>query len=415
MKFLIIATCILFVCNYCKLSYFLVLGIREPRILFSKKYSFLYPNHRRILKNLQIGNNVYNFLRDSCEKNLSLYSNYSEYLRDNQTVQKEPKQKSLKNILAVETSFDDTCVAVVRSDGEILSDKKSAQEEIIEEFGGIKPSSARLAHINEIEMLSDKVIKESGLKISDIDEIAVTRGPGTELCLRVGYNYAKDLSKKYNIPLVSENHIAGHCLSPLIDRHQFVYSNLKFPYLCLLLSGGHSQIYLVENPSKFYLICDTLDEYAGNVLDKCAKLVGKFWRYLALMCRREEEHNWKRQQMRSKAQGSILQSQTRKATTWSFGKISEYKVFSFSGVQSQLTAVTRNLLKNYKVEDPRSLPGKLLNELAFGAQSKLLNVDQSNTCLAVFESILAQLEMAINVVETLFPINKLALVGGNFV
>ncbi|XP_953482.1 glycoprotease, putative [Theileria annulata] len=393
MKFLIISTCILFVCNYCKFSYFLVLGIRESRIRFLKKYSFLDPNHRRILKEIQNEDNVYDVLGDSCRKSPPLYSTYSEYLRDNQVIQIEQEPKSLKNILSIETSFDDTCIAVVRSDGKILSDKKLSQEEVVKEYGGIKPVCAKLEHIKKIESLTDKVIEESGLKIQDIDEIAVTRGPGTELCLRVGYNYAKELSEKYKIPLVSENHIAGHCLSPLIDEHQFKYTvegtpiksnDLKFPYLCLLLSGGHSQIYLVENPSKFHLMCETQDEFVGNVLDKCAKLLG-----LDL----------------SKGGGAELEKIADEVSDSKYkltipNKYNHYMEFCFSGVQSQLGLKTEQLVKSHNVEDAKRLPRKILSELAYGLQS------------TVFEGILIQLEMSLNAVETLFPINQLALVGG---
>ncbi|UKJ90000.1 N(6)-L-threonylcarbamoyladenine synthase [Theileria orientalis] len=293
----------------------------------------------------------------------------------------------------METSFDDTCVAVVRSDGKILSEGSSSQAHIIEEFGGIKPFTSRDAHMETIESLCDRVIKESGLKMEDINEIAVTRGPGMELCLRVGYNFATELSNKYNIPLVSENHIASHCLSPMITDHQYKHlgsdkqeksEDLKYPYLALLLSGGHSQIYMVEDPSTFHLMCDTQDQFAGSVLDKCARELGL-----------EIE----------KGGGPELEKAAKQTNKSQFkftlpSRTSSYLQFCFSGIQSQLKQAIKTTLKQYKLTTVKDLPREIINQLAYTSQSTL------------FGKVLDVLDRAMDISRTFFPIRQIVVVGG---
>ena len=151
-------------------------------------------------------------------------------------------------ILGIETSCDETAAAILEENNEgkpnLLSNIVSSQEEVHKKFGGVVPELAARSHINKIDLIVNKAIKESGKKLEDIDAIAVTAGPGLIVCLSVGLNFAKALAMSLKKPFIAVNHLEGHALSPRI------ITDLKYPYLLLLISGGHTQYLVVKNLGK---------------------------------------------------------------------------------------------------------------------------------------------------------------------
>ena len=173
------------------------------------------------------------------------------------------------NILAIETSCDDTAAAVVQNK-KILSNIVSSQK-IHELYGGVVPEVASREHDKLIVPVVSKALTSSGLSLSQIDAIAYTRGPGLMGSLLVGTSFAKSLSLSLNIPLLEINHMHAHILSIFIDDGN---DKPTFPFLALTVSGGHTQLVIVNSPNDFNLVGTTLDDAAGEAFDKSGKLLG---------------------------------------------------------------------------------------------------------------------------------------------
>ena len=180
------------------------------------------------------------------------------------------KKKTL--ILGIETSCDETAAAVIEENigtiPNILSNVVSSQIDVHKEFGGVVPELAARSHIEKIDLIVSKAIKESGKDLSDIDGVAVTAGPGLIVCLSVGLNFAKSLAFSLNKPFIAVNHLEGHALSPKL------VTNLNFPYLVLLISGGHTQFLNVQELGKYKRLGTTIDDALGEAFDKTAKMIG---------------------------------------------------------------------------------------------------------------------------------------------
>jgi N6-L-threonylcarbamoyladenine synthase len=170
-------------------------------------------------------------------------------------------------ILAIESSCDETSAAVCR-DGEILSNI-IANQTIHEQYGGVVPELASRAHMQNIVPVIDKAMKEAGTAMTAIDAIAVTTAPGLIGALLVGTQFAKSLALALNKPLIAVHHMQAHVLANLINNPK-----PAFPFLCLTVSGGHTQIVLCESPTKMKVIGETIDDAAGEAFDKSAKLLG---------------------------------------------------------------------------------------------------------------------------------------------
>ena len=174
--------------------------------------------------------------------------------------------------LGIETSCDETAAAVLRekSDGtgEILSNIVSSQVEEHKEFGGVVPELAARSHVEKIEFIIQKAMKESGLNFKNLDGIAATAGPGLLVCLTVGLNAGKAIAGSMSKPFIAVNHLEGHALSPRINK------KIKFPYLLLLISGGHTQFLEVKGINKYKRLGTTIDDALGEAFDKTAKLLG---------------------------------------------------------------------------------------------------------------------------------------------
>lgn len=174
-------------------------------------------------------------------------------------------------ILGIESSCDDTSAAVIR-DGILLSNVIASQS-VHEEYGGVVPELASRAHQQNIVPVVDTALKRACISKSDLSAIAFTRGPGLLGSLLVGTSFAKGLSVGLRIPIVDVNHLHGHVLSHFV-REKEDDEVPEYPFLCLLISGGNSQLVLVKNYNDMQIIGQTIDDAAGEAFDKCAKVMG---------------------------------------------------------------------------------------------------------------------------------------------
>ena len=179
--------------------------------------------------------------------------------------------KKKTTILGIETSCDETAVSIIqenRSDKpSILSNIVSSQVDVHKEFGGVVPELAARSHIEKIDLIAKRAIAESKVKIQDIDAVAATAGPGLIVCLSVGLNFGKTIALSLNKPFIAVNHLEGHALSPKLNY------KINYPYLLLLISGGHSQFLSVEGLGKYKRLGTTIDDAVGEAFDKTAKLL----------------------------------------------------------------------------------------------------------------------------------------------
>ena len=175
-------------------------------------------------------------------------------------------------LLAIESSCDDTSAAVI-CDGVLLSNTTASQA-VHEEFGGVVPELASRAHQLNIVPVVDAALKRAGISTDELSAIAFTRGPGLLGSLLVGTSFAKGLALAHNIPLVEVNHLQAHILAHFIQTPDTNRETPKFPFLCLLVSGGNSQIVLVKSHYEMEIIGQTIDDAAGEAFDKCAKIMG---------------------------------------------------------------------------------------------------------------------------------------------
>ena len=172
-------------------------------------------------------------------------------------------------VLGIESSCDETSVAVVKNGREVLSNIIDTQIPIHEKYGGVVPEIASRNHIEAITRVTKKALEEAGVDFSDIDVIAPTYGPGLVGALLVGLSYGKALSFALNKPLVGVNHIEGH-----IAANYITYKELEPPFLCVLISGGNTQIINVKDYTKFEMLGKTRDDAIGEAFDKVARVVG---------------------------------------------------------------------------------------------------------------------------------------------
>lgn len=174
-------------------------------------------------------------------------------------------------VLGIESSCDDTSAAVIR-DGVLLSNVIASQD-VHAEYGGVVPELASRAHQQNIVPVVDTALKRAGIDKHDLSAIAFTRGPGLLGSLHVGTSFAKGLSLGLRVPIVDVNHLHGHVLSHFIRREESDPVP-EYPFLCLLVSGGNSQIILVRNYNDMEILGRTIDDAAGEAFDKCAKVMG---------------------------------------------------------------------------------------------------------------------------------------------
>jgi N6-L-threonylcarbamoyladenine synthase len=172
-------------------------------------------------------------------------------------------------ILGIESSCDETAAALVTSDRQILAHRLAGQESAHRPYGGVVPEIAARAHVEILPSLVAEVLQEGGVAIGEVDAIAATAGPGLIGGVMVGLLTAKGLALAAGKPLVAVNHLEGHALSPMLTE-----PDLCFPYMLLLVSGGHCQLLLVEGIGSYRRLATTIDDAAGEAFDKSAKLLG---------------------------------------------------------------------------------------------------------------------------------------------
>lgn len=175
-------------------------------------------------------------------------------------------------ILGIESSCDDTSAAVIR--GNVLLSNVIASQAVHIKYGGVIPELASRAHQQNIVPVVDTALKEAGITADKLDAIAFTRGPGLVGSLLVGVSFTKGLSIAHNIPMVEVNHLQGHILSHFLDLPDRQLPHPDFPFLCLLVSGGRTQIVRVNSPLEMEIVGTTIDDAAGEAFDKCAKVMG---------------------------------------------------------------------------------------------------------------------------------------------
>ncbi len=175
-------------------------------------------------------------------------------------------------ILGIESSCDDTSAAVLR-DGVMLSNVIASQA-VHEAFGGVVPELASRAHQQNIVPVVSEAIRRAGIKMEDLNAIAFTRGPGLMGSLLVGLSFAKGLASALNIPMIDVNHLQGHVMAHFVTEPDVPKEVPTFPFLCLLVSGGNSQIIKVNSYKDMEVIGQTIDDAAGEAFDKCAKVMG---------------------------------------------------------------------------------------------------------------------------------------------
>ena len=173
--------------------------------------------------------------------------------------------------LGIETSCDETAAAVIRENengtADVLSNVVSSQINEHKEFGGIVPELAARAHLENIDYIINKSLKDSDITLNEIDGIAATAGPGLIVCLTVGLNIGKSIAAFANKPFIGVNHLEGHALSPGLEN------KIEFPYLLLLISGGHTQYLIVKDVNNYEQLGTTIDDALGEAFDKTAKML----------------------------------------------------------------------------------------------------------------------------------------------
>lgn len=172
-------------------------------------------------------------------------------------------------ILGIESSCDETSVAVVKNGREVLSNIINSQIKVHELYGGVVPEIASRMHVEAINLITKEAVKKANITLKDIDAVAVTQGPGLVGALLVGVSYAKGLSLAIQKPLIAVNHIEGH-----IAGNYLTYKQLKPPFLCLIISGGHTHLVNVKTYTEFEILGKTRDDAIGEAFDKVARVVG---------------------------------------------------------------------------------------------------------------------------------------------
>ena len=257
-------------------------------------------------------------------------------------------------ILAIESSCDDTSAAVI-VDG-ILRSNVTAGQKVHEEFGGVVPELASRAHQQNVLPVVDTALKHAGVAKADLSAIAFTRGPGLLGSLLVGTSFAKGLALALHIPIIDVNHLQGHVLAHFVEDGTGL-KHPSFPFLCLLVSGGNSQIVIVKAYDNMQIIGQTIDDAAGEAFDKCAKVLGLPYPGGPHIDRLAKLGD---------------------ATKFPFAKpnIPNYD-YSFSGLKTSFLYTLRDLLKEHGVETIDELAERVPNlreDMCAGLQSTIIDI-----------------------------------------
>lgn len=257
-------------------------------------------------------------------------------------------------VLGIESSCDETAAAVVKNGSSILSSVISSQIEIHSKWGGVVPEIASREHLVKIDEVVAEALEKAGVEIGQIDAIAVTNGPGLVGSLLVGVNYAKGLAMALDAPFIGVNHIEGHFFSVIFENPP-----IEHPAMALIVSGGHTNLFLSREPGKYELLSRTRDDAAGEAFDKVAKMLGLGYPGGPVIER-------------------VALSGDPKAIRFPIAKISDGTPdFSFSGLK---TAVVRYLRENQvSPVAPGKEPGKVISDICASFQSTVVRTLLKNT------------------------------------
>ena len=270
-------------------------------------------------------------------------------------------------ILGIESSCDDTSASVIRNE-QVLSNEVAGQA-VHMAFGGVVPELASRAHQQNIIPVVDQAVKKSGVTVADIDAIAFTRGPGLLGSLLVGVSFAKAFALARNIPLIEVNHLQGHVLAHFIRENTEQQRVPKFPFLCLLVSGGNSQIIVVRDHLDMEVIGQTIDDAAGEAFDKCAKVMGLPYPGGPLIDKMSKEGN-------------------PKAFTFSKPRIPGLD-YSFSGLKTSFLY----LLRDEMAKDPEFI-GKNQKDLCASLQYTIIEILLAKLKLAALQTGIKEIAVA---------------------
>lgn len=270
-------------------------------------------------------------------------------------------------ILGIESSCDDTSAAVIQD--EFLLSNVMASQEVHRKYGGVVPELASRAHQQNILPVVNQAIKDAGITKEQIDAVAFTRGPGLLGSLLVGTSFSKGLSLSLNKPLIEVNHLQGHILSHFILEKGKERNVPSFPFLTLLVSGGHSQIVLVKDYLKFEILGGTIDDAVGEAFDKCAKVLGLGYPGGPVIDKLAKDGDPKRFRF-SKPHISDLN-------------------YSFSGIKTSLLYFLRDSIK----EDPDFI-SKNINDICASYQTTLIDILMDKFLLAVKQTGIKEIAIA---------------------
>lgn len=183
-------------------------------------------------------------------------------------------KKTIQKVLAIETSCDDTSVAIVDLNRHVLCMRQASQDDVHAPFGGVVPEIASRNHSYHLLPLIERCLEQARLGWPDIDGVAVTNRPGLVGSLLVGIITAKTLAMTQNLPLIGINHLEGHIYAPFLQDEKYTSPEPEYPFLALAVSGGHSSLYRVEEFGKYHILGQTIDDAAGEAFDKFAKMMG---------------------------------------------------------------------------------------------------------------------------------------------
>jgi N6-L-threonylcarbamoyladenine synthase len=265
-------------------------------------------------------------------------------------------------VLAIETSCDETAAAVVRDGSEILTSVVSSQIAIHAEYGGVVPEIASRKHLEMISPVISQALLEAGVGLSSIEGIAVTRGPGLSGALLVGLSMAKAIAFSCGIPFVGVHHIEGHIFAGFLEQP------VLFPFLALVVSGGHTHIYHVEGFGRYTTLGRTVDDAAGEAFDKSAKIMGLEYPGGAKI-------------------DALAQSGNGKAVRLPRPLINDGSLnFSFSGLK---TAMLQQITQH-----PVTIPSQAANDLCASFQQAVCDVLVAKTCAALVQTAAQRLVVA---------------------
>ncbi len=287
-------------------------------------------------------------------------------------------------ILGIESSCDDTSAAIIKN-GTILSNI-TANQDVHNKYGGVVPELASRAHQQNIVPVVDLALKEAGIDTNDLSAIAFTQGPGLLGSLLVGATFAKSLSLGLSIPLIGVNHMKGHILAHFIQKQGEEKNVPKFPFLCLTVSGGHTQIVKVSAPLKMEVLGETIDDAAGEAFDKAAKLLGLPYPGGPLI----DKH---------------AQSGNKDRFKFTFPKIEGYR-YSFSGLKTQFM----NFLKKELQKDENFIENNL-NDICASYQAHIIEYLFQKLKKAAFNENINQIAIAGGVSANSYLRNKLQELG----